>query len=69
MCMTASGAVSIGRLGLRTSYLPTLRTALVQPLACADKDGIPAVLELLQVASPQQGLKCLQKREILHSIE
>ena len=63
MCMTASGAVSTGRLGLRTSYLPTLRTALVQPLACADKDGIPAVLELLQVASPQQGLRVYRNVE------
>ncbi|CAK0781580.1 hypothetical protein CVIRNUC_005412 [Coccomyxa viridis] len=45
--MSSSGHLSADRLGLRTSYLPTLRYVLTRPLATLDKEGIPEVIETM----------------------
>lgn len=47
--MTSSGHLSADRVGLRTSYLPTLRYVLIKPLATLDKEGIPQVIETMSV--------------------
>lgn len=47
--MAASGALETDRTALRTSYLPLLRHALVQPLVREEKEGIEPVIQLMQV--------------------
>ncbi len=49
--MTSSGHLSADRVGLRTSYLPTLRYVLTKPLATLDKEGIPQVIETMSVCT------------------
>ena len=50
--MTSSGHLSADRVGLRTSYLPTLRYVLTKPLATLDKEGIPQVIDTMSVRRP-----------------
>ena len=57
--MSSSGHLSADRLGLRTSYLPTLRYVLTRPLATLDKEGIPEVIETMSVW-------CQSQRSSLH---
>ena len=52
--MLSSGAVHVDRGALRQAYLPVLRQALTAPMAAADKEGIPAVLETMRVRPPHQ---------------
>ena len=47
--MAASGLCAADRTSVRTEYLPTLRDALTKPLIRLEKEGIPAVLDIMQV--------------------
>ena len=57
--MSSSGHLSADRLGLRTSYLPTLRYVLTRPLATLDKEGIPEVIETMSV-------RCYSQKSAMH---
>ena len=58
--MSSSGHLSTDRVGLRTSYLSTLRYVLTRPLATMDKEGIPDVIETMSVwcQSQRSPLRC-----------
>ena len=47
--LSASGACTADRTGLRTTYLPTFRLALTKPLVELEKEGIEPVVSLMQV--------------------
>lgn len=61
--MAASGVICADRTGLRTSYLPTLRQALTQPLVTLEKDGIEPVIQIMQVCH-MQAFSHMQARKL-----